>query len=79
MNDIENTVAFLVKRIAERPGVRHVHLLGADAATHARRRKALALAVARGLIVRSPKSPWTYCINEAVKAQIKETTPCAFA
>ena len=79
INDLENTMAFLVSRIKERPGIRHSDLLGYGAETHARRRKALALAVARGLIVRRPRSPWTYCIKEAVKAQVKETTSCAFA
>ena len=62
MIHINNTLQLVVQYVAARPGVRHSTVIGraSDRDGQVRRRDALALAVCRGLIVRSTTKPWTY-------------------
>jgi hypothetical protein len=62
MIPINNTLQLVVHYVAAHPGCKHstVTRQASDRDGQQRRRDALSLAVCQGLIVKSPKRPFTY-------------------
>jgi hypothetical protein len=61
---LDQTLAFLVQFVQDHPGALHSDICTRERDTAKRRSAALAMACARGLLVRSAKRPWSYTVKQ---------------
>ena len=59
-----NTLLYVVQYVRQHPGAKHRTICGTEREASARRRDALATAVALGYLTKSPKRPWRYTAKE---------------
>jgi hypothetical protein len=58
------TLLYVVQYVQQHPNCKHSTITGTEREASARRRDALATAVALGYLTKSPKRPWTYSAKE---------------
>ena len=61
---LDQTLTFVVRYVQNYPGALHSDICTRERDTAKRRSAALAMACARGLLVRSAKRPWTYTVKQ---------------